>query len=83
MGNILIDSFMTLANIMFFIIEVFTSNPVIIGFLRIRCAFKLPFIFSLRTILFDYNKVRWFRNNFIEKEICCTLDSKRLFKKNF
>jgi hypothetical protein len=42
-----LDCFLTLFAIALLIIEIFTTAPVIIGFLRFRCFVKFPFIYAL------------------------------------
>ena len=43
------DSVINLVIIALFVIEIFCTNPVLVGFLRLRCILRFPLIFMLVT----------------------------------
>jgi hypothetical protein len=47
MRDVVADSLLLCVAICLFVIEFFTFQPIIKGFLRLRCVLKLPFMYSL------------------------------------
>lgn len=52
------DFFIIIIQIALFIIEVFSSNPVVVGFLRLRCILRFPFLYMM-LVRHCYIKVRY------------------------
>ncbi len=47
MRDVVVDSMLLCIAICLFVIEFFTVQPIIKGFLRLRCVLKLPFMYCL------------------------------------
>ena len=60
MREVGVDSILTVISIGLYIIEFFTVQPVIKGFVRLRCVLKFPFAYSLLSANFSKKVIIWY-----------------------